>query len=181
MVYFFFWNSSSLRAGIEADSPFSLQSQTHINDIIVEVVELNELNISLEGIRNSYGEGGASEWWCPNIPSFWGESGGNQLSPRAHCCFILCHCFMPVHWGGESEGKVGHLLTNAFDSLTHSVNVYCLYLYVSNIFSWVSHGLRSLLLMLCGEVLGLTCYVLCANSQSMKWDGRRLRTPWLKS
>lgn len=32
----------------------------------------------------------------------------------------------------RAKGKVGHPLTNVFDSLTHSANAYCLYLHTSN-------------------------------------------------
>lgn len=69
----------------------------------------------------------------------------------------------------RAEGKVGCLLTNAFDSLTHSVNVYCLYLYVSNTFSWGSHGLRGLLLMLVERLSVI--FVMCRVQIPNQWGG----------
>lgn len=45
------------------------------------MITLSELKISLEGIRNSCGKGGGSEWWCPQRTTIFEDEEGVASCP----------------------------------------------------------------------------------------------------
>lgn len=156
----FYCHSRSLRAGIGANSPSSLQCWAHTNKGIVGVIKLSALKMSETAMMK---EGSA-----PVNHLFKDEE--DQLSQDS-LLLCLCHCLILCLAVEEvrAKGKVGSLLTTSH-LLTHSANVYWLsLLHVRNIFSWGSHGLRSLLLVPCGKTFG--SHLLCLGQIASLWGG----------